>query len=56
MTEKIKASIISAVTEIIVTHPIDYVKTILQNNNNINYREALKTPYKGLTSRLIGKR
>ena len=54
MTEKIKASIISAVTEIIVTHPIDYVKTILQNNNNINYREALKTPYKGLTSRLIG--
>ena len=41
MTEKIKASVVSAVTEIIVTHPIDYVKTILQNNN-INYKEESK--------------
>lgn len=50
----IKASVISAVTEVITTHPIDYVKTILQNNKNINYFEVLKTPYKGLSSRLIG--
>ena len=50
----IKASVISAVTEVIITHPIDYVKTVLQNNKNINYKEVLKTPYKGLSSRLIG--
>ncbi len=53
----IKASITSALIEVTATHPIDYVKTVLQNNsdkNKINYKEILKTPYKGVTSRLIG--
>ena len=50
----IKASVISALTEVVTTHPIDYAKTIIQNNKNINYRNVLKTPYKGLSSRLVG--
>jgi hypothetical protein len=53
-----KAAIITGVTEVIVTHPIDYIKTISQSNNmstnKINYYDALKTPYKGVISRLVG--
>jgi hypothetical protein len=54
----LNASIVSAITEVISTHPIDYVKTIMQNNSrNLNYNEIkslLQTPYKGVSSRLIG--
>jgi hypothetical protein len=50
----IKASVISAIIEVSTTHPIDYLKTIVQNNKNVNYKEVLKTPYKGLTSRFVG--
>ena len=54
----LNASIVSAITEVIATHPIDYVKTVMQNNSkNLKYDEIkslLKTPYKGVSSRLIG--
>lgn len=55
---RIKASVISGVIEVGATHPIDYVKTILQKNEkrvNINeIKSYLRTPYKGVGSRLIG--
>lgn len=54
----LNASIVSAITEVIATHPIDYIKTIMQNNSrNLNYNEIkslLHTPYKGVSSKLIG--
>jgi|AntAceMinimDraft_5_1070358.scaffolds.fasta_scaffold02291_12 hypothetical protein len=54
----LKASAISAIIEVIVTHPIDYIKTVIQNNNKkLNFNEIqilLKTPYKGVISRLYG--
>ena len=54
----IKASAISAFTEVLTTHPIDYAKTIVQNNHKKmsgeEWKNALKTPYKGVASRLIG--
>jgi len=54
----VKASILAGCTEVIVTHPFDYIKTISQSNNisnsKINYYDALRTPYKGIISRLFG--
>ena len=54
----LNASIVSAITEVATTHPIDYLKTIIQNNQNTlklsDLRELLKTPYKGVSSRFIG--
>ena len=50
-----KASIISAVTEVMITHPIDYVKTVIQNSSEKqNIKKLIKTPYKGVSSRLVG--
>ncbi len=57
---RMKASIISGIMEVGVTHPLDYIKTILQtrigkkNKNKFKTIELLKTPYKGITSKLIG--
>jgi hypothetical protein len=54
----LNASIVSAVAEVTLTHPLDYVKTIMQNNSKkLRYNEIkslLKTPYKGVSSRFIG--
>ena len=55
---RIKASVISGVIEVGATHPIDYIKTILQKNekrfNIKEFKSYLRTPYKGVGSRLIG--
>lgn len=52
---KLKASIYSGLVEVIATHPLDYAKTLLQNNNNsITLSQFLKNPYKGLLTRIIG--
>ena len=57
---RIKASIISGIMEVGVTHPLDYIKTILQtrigkkNEDSFKTIKLLKTPYKGITSKLIG--
>ena len=59
-TTRIKASIISGIMEVGVTHPLDYIKTVLQsrtgtnNSNSIRTIKLLKTPYKGIASKLIG--
>ena len=59
-TTLIKASIISGIMEVGVTHPLDYIKTVLQsrtgtnNSNSIRTIKLLKTPYKGIASKLIG--
>ncbi len=59
-TTRIKASIISGIMEVGVTHPLDYIKTVLQSrtgankNSSIRTIKLLKTPYKGITSKLIG--
>lgn len=50
----LKASILSSFTELIFTHPIDYLKTLKQNNNP-NYLSLLKkNPYTGIQSKLYG--
>ncbi len=57
---RMKASIISGVMEVGVTHPLDYIKTILQSrtgktvDNSFKTVQLLKTPYKGITSKLLG--
>lgn len=57
---RMKASLISGIMEVGVTHPLDYIKTILQsktgskNNDSFKTISLLKTPYKGITSKLAG--
>ena len=51
---KLEASLFSGIVEVIATHPLDYAKTVLQNNPNSKLKDYIKTPYKGVTSRLIG--
>jgi hypothetical protein len=50
----LKASILSSFAELIFTHPIDYLKTLKQNNNP-NYLSLFKkNPYIGIQSKLYG--
>jgi len=55
---RIKASIVSGIIEVGATHPLDYLKTLLQKNEaKVNMNEIksyMKTPYKGVCSRLVG--
>lgn len=51
--KKIKASLISSFIEVGVTHPIDYLKTLKQDNK-YSFNKFLKNPYNGVSSRLIG--
>lgn len=57
---RMKASLISGIMEVGVTHPLDYIKTILQsksgtvNGNKFHTLGLLKTPYKGISSKLAG--
>ena len=53
----VKTSLMSGLIEVVATHPLDYTKTILQNNNKLKSSdiiEYLKTPYKGVSSRIFG--
>ena len=55
LENKIKSSIISSTIEVFATHPLDYAKTLLQNNTkNFTLQDYLKNPYKGVTNKLIG--
>lgn len=49
-------SIISGLTEVILTHPIDYMKTISQkiNPKKMILSKHLRNSYQGLESRIIG--
>lgn len=53
---KIKSSIIAGLMEVLVTHPIDYIKTLSQNGNSTKniLSKIIKNPYLGVQSRLIG--
>lgn len=50
--EYIISSFISSIAEIIVTYPIDYTKTMIQNKSFT--LENMKTPYKGVVTRFMG--
>ena len=52
--ENILCSSASAISELIFTHPIDYYKTLKQNNIKNIYKIIYKNPYKGVSSRLVG--
>ena len=50
----LKATVISSSIEIIITHPLDYIKTSIQKDKNAKIINLLRTPYKGLVPRLVG--
>ena len=56
----IEASFISSIIEVIVTHPLDYVKTLIQKeqtfifNKNKNIFQNITKLYTGINSKLIG--
>lgn len=52
--ENIYYSSAAAITELIFTHPIDYYKTLKQNNIKNVKNIILNNPYRGVSSRLIG--
>lgn len=49
----IVAASLSSIAEVITTHPLDYAKT-LQQNNSFNFSTLIKQPYTGLSSRIVG--
>jgi len=54
---RIKSSVVSGLIEVCCTHPLDFAKTILQNEKGQRkqaFQEFLKQPYKGVSSRIIG--
>lgn len=52
--ENILCSSASAISELVFTHPLDYYKTMKQNNIKNIFNIIKKNPYKGVSSRLIG--
>lgn len=55
LENRIKSSIVSGIIEVLATHPLDYAKTLVQNNNkSLTLDQFLKKPYKGMGSRLLG--
>lgn len=52
--ENIYYSSMSAITELIFTHPIDYYKILKQNNTHDIKNIIRKNPYKGISIKLIG--
>lgn len=55
---RMKASMVSGVIEVLATHPLDYMKTVMQkcdvNQRNALMSEFYQKPYKGVSSRLVG--
>lgn len=54
INQQIKASIYSGIIEVVITHPLDYTKTIIQNKQQFNLKQYIKNPFVGLSSRIIG--
>jgi hypothetical protein len=54
----IEASLISSIVEVVLTHPLDYVKTLIQKDRKINLNGSslmnIKKLYTGINSKLIG--
>ena len=47
------ASGTASIIEVLTTHPLDYAKT-LQQNNNFSLKKIIRNPYCGLYSRILG--
>jgi hypothetical protein len=54
MDINLKASIISSFIELGITHPIDYLKTLKQNNTKNPLSVLKQNPYVGIKSKLYG--
>ena len=54
MDINLKASIVSSFIELSITHPIDYLKTLKQNNTNNPFSILKQNPYVGIKSKLYG--
>ena len=52
-SNNIVAASLSSIAEVITTHPLDYAKT-LQQNNSFNFNNLIKQPYTGISSRILG--
>jgi len=52
--EKIKNSFIAGFTELVVTHPIDYYKNLIQKNYSSPIKQILKNPLLGIKPKIIG--
>ena len=44
---------ISSIIEVVTTHPLDYAKTLKQNNS-FSVKHFIRNPYEGIYSRIIG--
>lgn len=53
MTNNIVAASLSSLMEVVTTHPLDYAKTLKQNNS-FNIKNFMKNPYEGIYSRVVG--
>ena len=54
---RIKSSVVSGLIEVCCTHPLDFAKTILQNEKGKRkqaFQDFLKQPYNGVSSRIVG--
>ena len=54
MDINLKASIVSSFVELAITHPIDYLKTLKQNNTKNPLSILKQNPYVGIKSKLYG--
>jgi hypothetical protein len=52
--EKIKNSLIAGVVELIVTHPLDYYKNLIQNNYSNPVKRIIINPLVGIKPKIIG--
>lgn len=52
--ENIYYSSAAAITELVLTHPLDYYKLLKQNNVKNAIKYVKSNPYKGVSTRLIG--
>lgn len=53
MNNNIMAAGISSIIEVVTTHPLDYAKTLKQNNS-FSVKHFIRNPYEGIYSRIIG--
>ena len=54
---RVKSSVVSGIIEVLATHPLDFAKTIMQNDKGSRSKalaDLMKQPYKGVSSRLVG--
>lgn len=52
--EKVKNSFIAGFIELLVTHPIDYYKNLIQKNHSSPIKQIIKNPLLGIKPKIIG--